>query len=105
MNPEPNQESGDEMELPVTDDVGVPVFDCHVILSGPDEAGHYQARAANLEGVVGGGPSERQALLSIVTAFKAVVADYHRNNEPIPWKQPPDSPAPDESERWIPVHL
>ena len=103
--PDPMKEPLSGNELPVTDNAGVPVFDCHVILNGPDENGLYKARAANLRGVVGGGNSERQALLSIVTAFKAVVADYHRNGEPIPWNDPPESPGDGEVERWIPVHL
>lgn len=93
------------MDLPISDTPPVPVFDCHVLLAGPDETGRYRARAANLDGVTGGGGSERQALLSIVTAFKAVVGELHRNGEPIPWKVPPDLPAAGEVERWIPVHL
>ena len=64
-----------------------------------------KARAANLDGVTGGGTSERQALLSIITVFKAIVSDYHRNGEPIPWKTPPVKPADSEVERWIPIHL
>lgn len=83
----------------------IPVFTCHVLLSGPDEEGRYAARAANLQGVVGGGHSERQALLSIATAFKAVLADFRRNGEPIPWQNPPATPTAEEQERWIPVHL
>jgi len=93
------------MNLPISDQPAVPVFDCHVLLSGPDDAGRYRARAANLDGVTGGGTSERQTLLSVVTAFKAVVGDFHRNGEPIPWKEPPETPVPGEVERWIPVHL
>jgi len=83
----------------------VPVFNCHVILSGPDENGTYTARAANLQGVTGGGNTERQALLSVTTAFKAIVADHHRNGEAIPWQDPPESPRSGETERWVPVHL
>lgn len=83
----------------------VPVFDCHVILSGPDEAGKYSARAANLRGATGGGTTERQALLSVTTAFKAIVADHYRNGESIPWVDPPETPRDGEVERWIPVHL
>jgi predicted RNase H-like HicB family nuclease len=93
------------MDLPVPQQPSVPVFDCHVLLSGPDETGRYTARAANLDGVTGAGGSQRQALLSVVTAFKAVVGDLYRNGEPIPWKEPPDTPAAGEVERWIPVHL
>lgn len=83
----------------------IPVFNCHVLLSGPDEGGRYTARTANLQGVVGGGRSEREALLSVTTAFKAILVDHRRNGEPIPWQDPPESPAPGERERWIPVHL
>jgi predicted RNase H-like HicB family nuclease len=93
------------MDPPISDQPAVPVFDCHVLLSAPDATGRFQARAANLDGVTGGGSSERQALLSVVTAFKAVVGDLHRNGEPIPWKEPPEAPAAGEVERWIPVHL
>ena len=90
---------------PANTPAAVPVFDCHVILSGPDETGQYKARAANLRGVTGGGTSERAALLSITTAFKAIVADHHRNGEAIPWQEPHETPKNGESERWIPVHL
>lgn len=90
---------------PPPEGVSVPVFDCHVLLAGPDENGRYTARAANVAGITGGGNSERQALLSVVTAFKAIVTDLHKHGEPIPWKNPPDEPAAGETERWVPVHL
>ncbi len=96
-------QSGCDSSKPPASDV--PVFDCHALLAGPDANGRYQARAANLPGVVGSGQTERQAMLSLVTAFKAIVADHRRNAEPIPWKQPSETPKDGEVERWISVHL
>ncbi|MFQ5732502.1 MAG: hypothetical protein ACE5KM_11190, partial [Planctomycetaceae bacterium] len=60
---------------------------------------------ANVAGINGGGNSERQALLSVVTAFKTIVTDLHKHGDPIPWKVPPDQAADGETERWVPVHL
>ena len=95
----------DESQLPITDaESSVPVFDCHVLLRRTD-AGGYEARAANLDGVRGTGPTERDALLATVKTFKQQVESHFRAGRPIPFRDPPQAPQPDEVERWIPVHL
>lgn len=83
----------------------VPVFDCHVIVSPPDDSGNVHARAVRLPGVTGVGSNEREALRSIVEAFKSEVKNYVEQGKSIPWSDTPDQPGDGEAERWIPVHL
>ena len=80
------------------------MFDCHVLLRRTD-SGSYAARTANLDGVVAAGPTEREALMAIVGEFKRTVESLVRAGQPIPFRDPPEPPAGDEVERWIPVHL
>lgn len=91
--------------LPITDDGSVPVYDCHVILSHPNEQGQIVARAASLPGVTAQGSTERETLRNIVTVFKAKLIEYRDAEMEIPWAEQAESPGPGESERWIPVHL
>jgi predicted RNase H-like HicB family nuclease len=98
----------DSNGLPIADDTSrapVPVFDCRVILSPPDERGTIAARCTTLPSVTATGPDERQALRAIVEAFKAQVQTHLEAGEPIPWADPPETPQDGEAQRWIPVHL
>ena len=103
----PRPENPQQLPLSTPDaHAGVPVFDCHVILtppSAPDNGWH--ARTANLPGMTATGSTERDVLLAIVALFKKFVSDYHERAEPIPWQGEPEKPESDEQERWIPVHL
>lgn len=83
----------------------VPVFNCVVLVSPRADDGLITARAAELVGLTARAKTEREALTQLVAAFKAVVARHHAANEPIPWLQPPLSPAPGDSQRLIAVHL
>ena len=49
----------------------VPVFNCQVILSKPDDAGRVKGRVANLGGISAEGFSERDVLTAIMKKFKA----------------------------------
>lgn len=82
-----------------------PVFNCRVIVSGPDEQGRYHAVAAQLPIAKGEAGSEREALSQVAQTFKAHVGWHHRRSEPIPWTEPPLTAAPTDRERWIPIHL
>jgi hypothetical protein len=83
----------------------VPVFNCLVILTTPDENGRRRGRVANLQGISAEGTSERDILASLMKSFKASVQKYSQSEQQIPWIDPPESPAPGEVERFIPVHL
>ncbi len=82
----------------------VPVFNCLVYVLRHDQ-GAYLARSATLDGVSGGGDSEREALKNVVQAFKTKVGGYLADEKPIPWLEVPLEAAPDEQSRWIAVHL
>lgn len=83
----------------------VPVYDCHVYLSPPDEQGLVHVRAATLIEVVATGKNERDALRNIVARFKEVVGGHVSRGEPIPWLVPPNAIKPGEIQRFIPVHF
>lgn len=83
----------------------VPVYNCHVYLSPPDEQGTIAVRAASLAEVSAQGRSEREALRNIVASFKAAVGGYMARGEPIPWLAEPQQPAPGETQRFVPVHF
>src|SRR5688500_19026143 len=83
----------------------VPVFNCLVLVAPRNSAGVVVVRAANLAGLCAEAPSEREALQKLVPAFKATLAEYHASGEPIPWLDPPQTPATGEQQRWIAVHL
>jgi len=83
----------------------VPVFNCAVHVSPPNDARVVVARVVNLAGIEGEGHTEREALAKVVAEFKAIVAGYHAAGDAIPWIAAPPKPAPGETERLIAVHL
>ncbi len=106
MEPEAQDKRQKPTQLPVVgESPGVPVFDCHVIVSPPDERGVVVARMSRLPNISGRGPTEREALQQLVSAFKAAAQDHLSSGEEIPWVDESLTPGEGESERWIPVHL
>ena len=83
----------------------VPVFNCHAYVSRLDAEGWITARSANLPEIVVRGKTEREALATLVAAFKAAISRYHAAGQAIPWAESPAKPAAGEQERWIAVHL
>jgi hypothetical protein len=83
----------------------VPVYNCHVYLSSPDERGTVRARAASLSEVTAEGKNERDALRNIVRKFKEAISSYTSRSEPIPWLAEPSPPGPEETQRFVPVHF
>jgi predicted RNase H-like HicB family nuclease len=83
----------------------VPVYNCHVYLSDPDERGKVVARAASLPEVVAEGKSERDALRNIVVKFKEAIRGYTSRGEPIPWLAEANPPRTGERQRFVPVHF
>lgn len=83
----------------------VPVYNCQVILTKPDESGRLRGRVANLAGISAEGYSERDVLTAIMKQFKAVTKELTAAGQPIPFIDPPETPSADEAERFIPVHL
>lgn len=90
-----------QVEKPAGD---VPVFDCRVYLSPPDEQGQITARVANLPEITCRAGNERDLLRKVVTEFKAAVARYHAAGH-VPLVADPPPPEPGEQQRWLPVHL
>ena len=92
--------------LPSNSSSPVPVFDCHVLLTKPvDAGGLWTARCATAAGVTADAATEREVLHKIVSRFKFFVHEHHVRGEPIPWTTPPLAAQPGELERFIPVHL
>ena len=83
----------------------VPVFNCVVNVSPPDEKGEVLARVANLEGIEGRGKTEREALAQVVAGFKAFVSKHHASGQPIPWLRGDKTLRPGDVQRLIAVHL
>ena len=95
-----------DSSLPITDANQVPVFDCHVILSLPDENQNlYRAVVSNLPEVTAEGATERDCLHKIVSQFKSALQSYQENKAQIPWASTKLELKPGQQERWIPVHL
>ncbi|MCA8999415.1 MAG: hypothetical protein KDA80_20640 [Planctomycetaceae bacterium] len=93
-------------DLPISDtnSCGVPVFDCHVIVSGPDDAGVLHGRVSNLPEIQASARDERHLLQILVKAFKATLIRAQAEGKTISWSE--RSPLePGERQRWIPVHL
>ena len=88
----------------MTPPLETPVFNC-IVNVAPRSDGVVVARVANLVGIEGRGRTEREALTQAVTAFKAVVANYHAAGEAIPWLAELAPPAAGEVQRLIAVHL
>ena len=92
-------------ELPIHQDAAnVPVFDCHILIEGPNEEGVLSGQVTNLPEIVGEAKSERDLLRKLTEAFKARIIEYRDSNQTIPW-EPGKSPSPGQQQRWIPVHL
>ncbi len=84
----------------------VAVYDCHVLLRRPAEAGGtFQARCAAAPSVSAEGPTEREVLQSLVIRFKYFIQEHQTAGQEIPWQSPELSPEPEEVERWVSVHL
>ncbi|MEW4488849.1 hypothetical protein AB1L42_12255 [Thalassoglobus sp. JC818] len=93
------------MELPI-DESGssVPVFDCHVLISGPDADGNCHGVVSNLPEVTATARSERDLLRKISEQFKSRIVEYRQEKKTIPWESQ-KKPASGERQRWLPVHL
>ncbi|HEV7226741.1 MAG TPA: hypothetical protein VGN42_28795 [Pirellulales bacterium] len=83
----------------------VPVYNCLVLLSPPDAEGWLTARCSNLPEVTSRGKRRREALASLVAAFKTAVARYSAEGRAIPWAAQPLEPILGEQQLWIAVHL
>jgi hypothetical protein len=83
----------------------VPVFNCIVILTPVDDGKRLRGRVANLSGISAEGNSERELLMLLTKRFKAAMQQFVSQNAPIPWLDPPETPAAGEQQRFIPVHL
>ena len=83
----------------------VPVYNCHVYLSPPDERGMVRVRAASLAELFAEGPNEREALRNVVRRFKEMVGGLMSRAEPIPWLAEPSPPQPGETQCFVPVHF
>ena len=83
----------------------VPVYDCHVILSPPDEQGVMHARVTTLPGITASGRTERDigAARAHLTG-KAALIGYRDRGEAVPWREA-EKPGDGEVQRWVPVHL
>jgi hypothetical protein len=101
-----NSSTGDNpSHPPLVRNLGtVPVYNCHVYLSGPDN-GLVTARGATLPEVQATGGSDREALQNVVRAFKETISRYTAAGETIPWVDPPLPAAVGERPRWVPVHF
>lgn len=93
-------------ELPIAGEssCGVPVFDCHILISGPDSEGLLSGRVSNLPQITATARGERHLLQQLVKDFKSEIQKYHRTGQPIPWT-PPEVIQEGERQRWVPVHL
>jgi hypothetical protein len=92
--------------LPRVRDLGtVPVYNCHVYLSASPDTGLITARGAALPEVQATGGTDREALQSVVRAFKLAITRYTAAGQAIPWVDPPLPLAPGERPRWVPVHF
>ncbi len=93
-------------DLPVvTPAAPVPVYDCHVIISGPDAEGRLTGRVTTLPGLTATARSERELLIQLVREFQKALQRYRSEGRPIPEIERPDAPGPGERQRWVPVHL
>ena len=82
----------------------VPLFSCVVYVSSTD-GGQVRARVANFPGLQCVAANERQALATLIPAFKKQLVESMQDNTPIPWIDPPVDAEPQEQQRYIPVHL
>jgi predicted RNase H-like HicB family nuclease len=83
----------------------VSVYNCHARLSPLDDGGWITARCCNLPEIQSRGKTQREALATLVAAFKAAITRYRTAGQPIPWKEDSAEPEPGEQDRWIAVQL
>lgn len=91
-------------QISINDCSPVPVFNCHIALRKDATTGKISARVANFEGIRAEGTSERDILRSLAKQFKDAVQKHHEADEKIPLLENPKI-QPDESERFLPIHL
>jgi hypothetical protein len=104
--PAPLSQGGSTPDLPVvTPPQPVPVYDCRVIVSGPDAQGRLFGRVTNLPGLSTSARTERELLTQLVQQFKQTLMRYRSEGQPVPWNPHPEHPREGERQRWIPVHL
>lgn len=82
----------------------VPVFNCHIALKKDAATGSILGRVANFPGIDAAGTSERDVLQSLARQFKEAVKQLHKANTPISLVDAPEI-LPDESQRFLPIHL
>ncbi|MEY3228071.1 MAG: hypothetical protein RLZZ536_2690 [Planctomycetota bacterium] len=83
----------------------VPVFNCIVILTRDPQTGKIHGKVANLAGISGEATSERDLLFLLTRRFRELLQTCSRENRPIRWLDPPETPGPGEQQRFIPIHL
>jgi len=91
-------------ELPIVPDSSATVFDCHVLITGPDGEGMLHGVVSNLPIITGSAPDERTLLRRIVDDFKKEVSQRVNAGEEIPWQEK-GKPGEGQQQRWVPVHL
>lgn len=97
---------GSPPDLPVlTPPQPIPVYDCRVIVCGPDGEGRLIGRVTTLPGLSASARTERELLTQLVEQFKQVLRQYRAEGRPVPWNPHPEPPREGERQRWIPVHL
>lgn len=84
---------------------GVPVYNCHARLSAPDAEGWITTLSCNLPEIQSRGKTQREALATLVAAFKTAITRYRIPGEPIFWSEDSGEPEPGEQKGWIAVHL
>lgn len=102
----PPSSLGSPPDLPVvTPPQPLPVYNCRVIVSGPDEEGRLTGRVTTLPGIAASARTERELLMQLVGEFKQALLRYRAEGRPVPWNLHPEPPREGERQRWIPVHL
>lgn len=93
-------------ELPIQPDPSQapPVYDCHIIISGPNDQGTLHGVVSNLPQITATAKDERALLRKLVDQFKTVLIEYSKQNQEIPWVSKA-KPEPGQQQRWVPVHL
>jgi hypothetical protein len=76
-----------------------------VLLTRDAQTGKIHGKVANLAGISGDATSERDLLLLLTRRFRELLQTCSRENRPIPWVDPADTPTPGEQQRFIPIHL
>lgn len=101
----PPADEPDPSVRPLGQPAAIPVFNCRVLVSPKDSTGMVLARAAEVAGIEARAPSEREALQTVVKAFKALVKQHHESGTPLPWLAESLARQAGDQERFIAVHL